>query len=91
MGQCYEQFSLEERCTLSRLSQAGKTSRQIAAAMGRAPSTIARELKHDSGTQVGDQPAYAEQSVCFVAIIALREIAFTTKLRLRSSAVNCCT
>jgi len=61
MGRCYEQFSLEERCTLSRLSQAGKTVRQIAAAMDRAPSTIARELKRNSGSQVGYQPAYAEQ------------------------------
>jgi IS30 family transposase len=61
MGRCYEQFSLEERCTLSRLGQTGKAIRQIAAAMDRAPSTIARELKRNSGTQVGYQPAYAEQ------------------------------
>ena len=61
MGRRYEQFSLEERCTLSRLKQAGKTVRQIAAAMDRAPSTIARELKRNSGTQVGYQPAYAQQ------------------------------
>jgi transposase, IS30 family len=61
MGRRYEQFSLEERCTLSRLSQAGKTIRQIATAMDRAPSTIARELKRNSGNQVGYQPAYAEQ------------------------------
>jgi transposase, IS30 family len=61
MGRRYEQFSLEERCTLSRLKQAGKTVRQIAAIMDRAPSTIARELKRNSGTKVGYQPAYAEQ------------------------------
>lgn len=61
MGRYYEQLSLEERCTLSRLKQAGKTVRQIAAIMDRAPSTIARELKRYSGTQVGYQPAYAEQ------------------------------
>jgi IS30 family transposase len=61
MGKCYGQFSLEERCTLSRLSQAGKTIRQIAAIMDRAPSTIARELKRNSGTKVGYQPAYAHQ------------------------------
>jgi len=61
MGQCDEQFSFEERCTLSRLSQAGKTIRQIAASMDRSPSTIARELQRDRGTQVGYQPAYAEQ------------------------------
>lgn len=61
MGQQYEQLSLKERCKISGLSQAGKTIRQIAAAMDRAPSTIARELKRNSGTQVGYQPAYAEQ------------------------------
>ena len=61
MGQQYEQLSLEERCTLSRLSHGGKTIRQIAAAMDRAPSTIMRELKRNSGAKVGYQPAYAEQ------------------------------
>ena len=61
MGRCYEQFSLEERCTLCRLSQAGQTIRQIATAMDRAPSTIMRELRRNSGAQVGYQPAYAEQ------------------------------
>ena len=61
MGRSYEQFSLEERCTVARLSQAGKTKRQIAAAMDRAPSTITRELKRNRGTKVGYQPAYADQ------------------------------
>jgi len=61
MGQKYKQFSLEERCTLSRLSQAGQKIRQIAATMDRAPSTITRELKRNRATQVGYQPAYAEQ------------------------------
>jgi IS30 family transposase len=61
MGQNYEQLSLEGRCTLSRLSQAGKTIRQIAAAMDRAPSTIMRELKRNRGSQVGYQPAYADK------------------------------
>src|SRR5713226_33258 len=61
MGQKYEQVSLDERCTIARYSQAGKTIRQIAAAMDREPSTIARELKRNSGAQVGYRPAYAEQ------------------------------
>jgi len=61
MGQEYKQLSLEERCTLSRLSQAGKTIRQIAAALDRAPSTIMRELHRNRGAQVGYQPAYANQ------------------------------
>lgn len=61
MGRCYGHFSLEERCTLSRLSQAGKTIRQIAAIMDRSPSTITRELKRNSGAKLGYQPAYAQQ------------------------------
>lgn len=61
MGRCYEQFSLEERCRLSRLSQAGKTIRQIAATMDRAPSTVMRELNRNRGSQVGYQSAYADQ------------------------------
>jgi len=61
MGQKYKQFSLEERCTLARLSQAGQKIRQIAAIMDRSPSTITRELVRNRGTQVGYQPAYAEQ------------------------------
>jgi transposase, IS30 family len=61
MGKHYEQLSLEERCAISRLSQAGKTIRQIAAIMDRAPSSIGRELKRNCGTTVGYQPAYAQQ------------------------------
>jgi transposase, IS30 family len=61
MGQEYKQLSLDQRCTIAWHRQGGKTIRQIAAAMDRAPSTIARELKRNSGTQVGYQPAYAEQ------------------------------
>jgi transposase, IS30 family len=61
MGQKYEQLSLEQRCTIARHSEAGKTMRQIAAAMDRAPSTIMRELKRNRGSQVGYQPGYAEQ------------------------------
>lgn len=61
MGQRYEQLSLEQRCTIARYRQAGKTIRQIAAAMDRAPSTITRELQRNRGTQVGYQPGYAEQ------------------------------
>ena len=61
MGQRYEQLSLEERCTIARERQTGKTIRQIAAALDRAPSTVMRELRRNRGTQVGYRPAYAEQ------------------------------
>lgn len=61
MGQSYEQLSLEERCAVAQSRQTGQSIRQIAAAMDRAPSTIARELKRNSGAQVGYRPSYAEQ------------------------------
>ena len=61
MGRQYEQLSAKERCRISALSQAGKTIRQIAAVMDRAPSTIAREVKRNSGTTVGYEPTYAHQ------------------------------
>jgi IS30 family transposase len=61
MGQKYAQLSLDDRCEIARLSEAGKTIRQIAAAMDRSPSTIARELKRNRGAHVGYRPSYAEQ------------------------------
>ena len=56
----YSQLSLEERCSIARLHQAGQSIRQIAATLDRQPSTIARELKRNSGSQVGYQPGYAQ-------------------------------
>jgi IS30 family transposase len=61
MGQHYEQLSLEERCTIAHLRALGQTLRQIATALARAPSTIARELKRNGSKQVGYLPAYAAQ------------------------------
>lgn len=56
----YSQLSLEERCSIARLREAGQSIRQIAAALDRQPSTIARELKRNSGSQVGYRPGYAQ-------------------------------
>ena len=61
MGQRYRQFSVEERIELARLRAAGVSIRQIAAGLDRAPSSVARELKRNSGVQVGYQPIYAQQ------------------------------
>jgi IS30 family transposase len=61
MGRDYSQLGLEERCEIARLSSQGRSIRQIAAALDRAPSSVARELKRNSGAQVGYRPAYAEQ------------------------------
>ena len=61
MGRSYRQLTLEERCTIARLHEDGQSLRQIASIMGRAASSIAREIKRNSGSQVGYRPAYAEQ------------------------------
>jgi IS30 family transposase len=56
----YCQLSLEERCSIARLREAGQSVRQIAAALDRQPSTIARELKRNTGAKVGYRPGYAQ-------------------------------
>ncbi len=57
----YHQLSLEERCSIARLREAGQSIRPIAAALDRQPSSISRELKRNGGAKVGYQPAYAQQ------------------------------
>lgn len=59
MGQRYRQFSVEERIEIARLRTEGVSVRQIAAGLDRAPSSVARELKRNSGVQVGYKPIYA--------------------------------
>src|ERR1700691_2731060 len=61
MGTSYDQLSLEERCTIARLQGEGQSIRTIAANMDRTASTIARELKRNSGKQAGYKPAYAHE------------------------------
>ena len=46
----YRQFSIEERCEIARRGKAGQSIRQIAAALDRSPSSIARELKRNGGS-----------------------------------------
>jgi len=64
MGEHYEQLSLDERCTIAQLREAGQSIRKIAAALDRPPSTISRELKRNSGNRVGYKPAYAQEQTC---------------------------
>ena len=61
MGNRYVQLSIEERCEIARLQTAGASIRQIAASLDRSASTVARELRRNSGNRVGYQPSYAEQ------------------------------
>jgi IS30 family transposase len=60
MGRRYQQLSLDDRCEIARLQANGRSIRQIAAALDRAPSTIAREIKRNRGRQVGYKPSYAQ-------------------------------
>jgi IS30 family transposase len=61
MGRGYSQLCVEERCEIARLSSEGRSLRQIAADLHRAPSTIARELKRNSGTRQDYRAGYAEE------------------------------
>jgi transposase, IS30 family len=61
MGRYYGHLTLDERCTIAQLHQAGQPIRQIAAALDRPPSTVCRELKRNSGSQVGYKPSYAHE------------------------------
>jgi len=48
MAKTYEQLSLADRIKLDLMFKEGKSMRVIAAALGRAPSTISRELRRNS-------------------------------------------
>ena len=62
MGTRYDQLSLEERYAIARLHEAGQSIRKIAAALGRAASTISREMKRNTGTgaKAFYRPVYAD-------------------------------
>ena len=59
MGKHYEQISIEERCEMARLRASGRSIRQIASTLGRAPSTIARELKRNGNHAGVYTPSHA--------------------------------
>jgi IS30 family transposase len=61
MVRSYEHLCLEERCTIAGLYAEGRSKRQIAAALDRAPSTISREIERNQGREVGYKPSYAQQ------------------------------
>ena len=61
MGTRYLQLSLDDRCRITSLQAEGRSIRQIAADLDRAPSTIAREIKRNAGRKLGYRPAYADE------------------------------
>jgi IS30 family transposase len=60
MGRSYDQLSLDDRYRIAQLQAEGCSVRQIAAAVGRAPSTISRELRRNRGRDVGYKAGYAQ-------------------------------
>ena len=66
MGRRYEHLSFEERGEIAELCRAGRSIRQIAAALDRQPSTISRELKRNTGDgprAEAYRPSYAQQQM----------------------------
>jgi IS30 family transposase len=49
MGQGFRHFGIDERCQIAQRLEAGKSIREIAADMDRAPSSVAREVKRNGG------------------------------------------
>ena len=60
MGKHYTQLTFEERCEVARLLAAGTSQRKIATALGRAPSTITREVNRNGSQTAGYEPRYAD-------------------------------
>lgn len=61
MGAYYSQISIEERCELARLLAKGTSYGKIATALGRAPSTIMREVERNGSSREGYQARYAQE------------------------------
>jgi IS30 family transposase len=60
MGRNYRQLSLEDRCEIARLQADGASLRQIAAALHRSPSSIAREVERNR-SRAGYKPTFAQE------------------------------
>ena len=60
MEQKYSHFTLEDRIVIANLQAQGRSIRQIAAALDRAPSSISRELKRNRAAQ-SYKPVFADQ------------------------------
>ena len=57
----YKQLGMEERCEIARLCADGASVRKIAAALDRAASTVARELKRNTLRTVGYRGSSAQE------------------------------
>ena len=60
MEQKHHHFTLEDRIVIADLQTQGRSMRQIATALDRAPSSVSRELKRNLGAQFY-KPVFANQ------------------------------
>ena len=68
MGEHYQQLSLEERCAIAHLHEAGQSIRQIAAALDRAPSSNLSRAEAQPRQQIGYRPGYAQEQAARPAL-----------------------
>lgn len=62
MGRCYDQLTLDERCAIWRLHEAGRSLRRIGRELDRSPATISRELRRNRlTTRLPYRPGTAER------------------------------
>jgi len=61
MGSVYGHFTAEERDEIARRRALGETTRQIAAALHRAPSSLSRELKRNANASGAYRPSLAHE------------------------------
>ena len=60
MGKKYKQFSLEERCEIARLQAGAQSIRKIASTLGRAASSVSREVRRNACKTMGYKPIHAD-------------------------------
>lgn len=81
MGKRYDQLDLDDRFEISRLHGAGRSCREIARVIGRAPSTVSREVRRNSLPKGGYRPASADR----IALSRCRRVSKIERLsRLRT-------
>ena len=64
MGSCYEHLSAEERGVVMAMKARESSARAIAQVLGRAPSTISRELRRNGFRASSERPALGRPPVC---------------------------
>jgi len=75
----YTQLTETDRIEIYALLQAGKSQRQIAAALGVAPSTICRELARHT-VHHGYHPQHAHQRACYFRCTARKAVKMTPSM-----------